>query len=130
MKRWAIITYKHGTYELPHELPNDLKTRVTLKSFVSYCGLVINNEKSDFNPKTKGKWLGTTIDTRELTFTVPQEKITKLLEDITMYLNQEFLTPKQLPKVAEQRSFMHLPIGPLVRLFTRNMYHFTEKRIS
>ena len=22
VKRWAIITYKHGIYELPHELPN------------------------------------------------------------------------------------------------------------
>ena len=23
-KRCAIITYKHGKYELPHDLPNDL----------------------------------------------------------------------------------------------------------
>ena len=23
VKRWAIITYKHGIYELTHELPND-----------------------------------------------------------------------------------------------------------
>ena len=22
VKRWVIITYKHGIYELPHELPN------------------------------------------------------------------------------------------------------------
>ena len=94
------------------------------------AGFVINNEKSDFNPKTKGKWLGTVIDTRELTFTIPQEKIAKLLEDITTYLNQDFLTPKQLSKVAGQLSSMHLAIGPLVRLFTRNMYRFIEKRIS
>ena len=25
VKRWAIITYKHCIYELPHELPNDLR---------------------------------------------------------------------------------------------------------
>ena len=25
VKQWAIITDKHGIYELPHELPNDLK---------------------------------------------------------------------------------------------------------
>ena len=25
MKRWAIVTYKQGIYELSHELPNDLK---------------------------------------------------------------------------------------------------------
>ena len=25
MKRWSITTYEHGIYELPHELPNDLR---------------------------------------------------------------------------------------------------------
>ena len=25
VKRWAIITYKHGIYELSHELPNNLR---------------------------------------------------------------------------------------------------------
>ena len=28
VKRWAIIIYKHGIYELPHELPNDLRLRI------------------------------------------------------------------------------------------------------
>ena len=23
VKPWAIITYKHGIYQLPHELPNE-----------------------------------------------------------------------------------------------------------
>ena len=27
MKRCAIIIYKHGIYELPHKLPNDLRLR-------------------------------------------------------------------------------------------------------
>ena len=25
VKRWAIITYKHAIYELPHKLPKDLR---------------------------------------------------------------------------------------------------------
>ena len=28
IKRWAIITYKHGIYELLHELLNDLRLRI------------------------------------------------------------------------------------------------------
>ena len=28
VKRCAIITYKHGIYQLPHELPNDLRLRI------------------------------------------------------------------------------------------------------
>ena len=27
VKRWATITYKHGIYEFPHELPNNLRLR-------------------------------------------------------------------------------------------------------
>ena len=28
VKRWAIITYKHGIYELPHKLLNNLRPRI------------------------------------------------------------------------------------------------------
>ena len=28
IKRCAIITYRHAIYELPHELPNDLRLRI------------------------------------------------------------------------------------------------------
>ena len=28
VKGWAIITYKRGIYELPHELTNDLRLRI------------------------------------------------------------------------------------------------------
>ena len=34
-KRCAIITYKHGIYELPHELPNDLRLRTLANQKVS-----------------------------------------------------------------------------------------------
>ena len=32
VKRCAIITYEHGIYELPHELPNDLRLYKIMKS--------------------------------------------------------------------------------------------------
>ena len=28
VKRWAIITYKHGIYEFPHKFSNDLRLRI------------------------------------------------------------------------------------------------------
>ena len=28
LKRWSIITYKHGIYELPHECRIDLRLRI------------------------------------------------------------------------------------------------------
>ena len=28
VERWAIITYKHGIYKLPHELPNNSRLKI------------------------------------------------------------------------------------------------------
>ena len=33
VKRWAIITYKHGIYELPHELANHLRLTILKQIF-------------------------------------------------------------------------------------------------
>ena len=35
VKGCEIITYKHGIYELPHELPNDLRLRILQNEEVS-----------------------------------------------------------------------------------------------
>ena len=65
-----------------------------------------------------------------MTFTVPSEKINKLLADIKNILMQNVLTPKQLAKITGQLSSMHFAIGHLARLFMRNMYHEIENRVS
>ena len=41
VKRWVIITYKHGKYKLPHELPNDLrKVKVSkLPRMIPWCAV-------------------------------------------------------------------------------------------
>ena len=65
-----------------------------------------------------------------MTFTVSSEKINKLLADIKNILMQNVLTPKKLAKITGQLSSMRLAIGPLVRLFTRNMYQEIENRVS
>ena len=65
-----------------------------VKNDLVSTGFVINVERSDFNPKTKGKWLGTIIDTIKMIFTAPSEKINKLLADIKNILMQNVLTPK------------------------------------
>ena len=65
-----------------------------------------------------------------MTFTVPSEKNSKLLAGKKNIFMQNVLTPKQLVKITGQLSSMRLAIGPLVRLFTRKMYHEIENRVS
>ena len=97
---------------------------------ITMSGFMINVEKSDFQPKQTGEWLGTIIDTRDMTFTIPERKIKKLKLNITSSLRQKLSSAKQISKIAGQVSSMYLAIGPLVRLFTRHMYRLIESRVS
>ena len=40
------------------------------------------------------------------------------------------VTPKQLAKITGKLSSLHLALGPIVRLFSRNIYHDIESRCS
>ena len=94
------------------------------------AGWLVNFEKSSLTPTQIGKWLGTIINTRTMTFHVPKEKIDKLLRRIKLILEQTFCSAKQLSRIAGQLAAMHLALGPIVRLFTRYIYQLIESRIS
>ena len=61
------------------------------------------------------------FDTNTMTFTIPKEKIDKLLHSIANVLKCAFTSAKQLSKIAGYLSSMHMAVGPIVRLFTRHM---------
>ena len=47
MKRCAIITYEHGIYDLPQELPNDLRLRILgNKGILGNCLNLIESKPS------------------------------------------------------------------------------------
>ena len=91
-------------------------------------GWIVNLEKSHLTPSRTGKWLGTIIDTRDATFTVPAEKIEKLIKLIKTILSQTFCSAKQLSRVEGQLGAMHLSLGPIVRPFSRSLYALIEGR--
>ena len=70
------------------------------------------------------------IDTRTLEFSLPEEKILNLKVKLQMLLNKARCTPQELSQVTGTLASMHLAIGLLVRLFTRQLYHQIELRVS
>ena len=122
-KRWRSQGIKSVTY-IDDGIAADSTKELTgkVESDLKRAGFSINWEKSSFSPRQKGEWLGTIIDTRAMTFSVPAEKIAKLKQDITTILGRQTCTTKDLARIAGKLSAMHLAIGPLVRLFTRSMY--------
>ena len=77
------------------------------------AGLVINNEKCDFNPKVKGKCLGAIIDTRELTFTVPLKKIKQIFRGYNHVFNSRLFDPKIIIK-GSRTTFCHAFVNRLI----------------
>ena len=110
------------------ELTSDVG-RIVLKDLQA-GGWLVNFEKSNLTPSQTGKWLGILIDTREAIFSVPVEKVDKLKNNIKSILSQTFCSAKQLSRVAGQLAAMHLAVGPIVRLMTRNMYVLIESRVT
>ena len=95
-----------------------------------HAGFLINQEKSDFEPKQRGRWLGINVDTEKMVLSVPHDKLKNLKKDIEYTLQSSSCTPKQLSRIAGQLSAMHLALGPIVRLFTRHTYASIEERVS
>ena len=103
-----------------HEIQDDLLA----------AGLTVNMKKSNFYPSHTGKWLGFEIDTNAMKFSVPSKKVASLLHLIGQALNSIYVTAKQIAKIAGHIISMSIAIGPLTRLFTRQMYRFIDKCAS
>ena len=85
------------------------------------AGLMINVKKSQLNPTHKGQWLGIVMDTVKMEFFVPETKIKKLASIISNALNQSFTTAKVISRIAGNIISMGIAIGPLTRMFTRQI---------
>ena len=94
------------------------------------AGFTINYEKSFLIPSQTGSWLGFDIDTTSMKFFVPEQKIHSLLDMIYMVLERKTIDAKTISQISGKLISMSFAIGPLTRLFTRQMYRFIESRVS
>ena len=106
------------------------KAAKTIINNLTDAGFFINWDKSDFQPKQRGRWLGFVIDTKTLQLSVPREKLDKVKQEINNTTHRNTCTAKQLARIAGTISSMQPAIGDIVRLFTRNMYAQIEARAS
>ena len=94
------------------------------------AGLTLNMKKSKLIPSQTGKWLGFNINTATMEFSVPQEKILKLIDLIDIALSGDLVSAKLISRITGHLISMTWGIGPTARLFTRQMYKFIDTQIS
>ena len=89
---------------------------------LSNSGLKANESKLHWEPMQVGEWLGFIINTIQMTFQVPQRKLDKLRNQMNGLILSTAIEVKDLARVAGQILSMTLGLGPIARLFTRQMY--------
>ena len=102
----------------------------TIRQDLKGAGVTLNEEKTKLEPTRQIEWLGFCIDTSEMTFRVPDNKIKGLLNLIHKAANNQKASARNIARIAGKIISMGLALGGLSRLFTRHMYSFVEKRAN
>ena len=119
LKGFRILFYLDDGFNIaPDQTSCGSSTKIVTECLES-AGFVINYEKSELEPKQIGEWLGFEIDTRKMTFSVPQKKIEKLRQRLTNTWTNGFASSRQLSKITGTLTSMERSLGPLVSLMTR-----------
>ena len=85
-------------------------------------GLKLNREKSMLEPMQVGQWLGFVIATIKMQFRVPPKKIAKLKSNLDSMISSGSATFRGLARVVGFINSLYLAVGPIARLFTRQMH--------
>lgn len=72
--------------------------QLSLINLLQYLGFVINRRKV-VTPSQEPKYLGIIVDLKEMVFRLPEEKITKTLEKVSLVLNSSWCSHKSLERV-------------------------------
>ena len=75
-----------------------------------------------------GEWLGFVINTIAMTFQIPEAKVRKLKSLLSSAIRDKSSSYRELARIAGSLISVALAVGPLSRLFTRQMYLAIESR--
>ena len=80
------------------------------------------------DPVQVGQWLGFVIDTIKMPFRVPSKKIAKLKSNLDSMVSSGSATLRALARVVGFVNSLYLAVGPIARLFTRQMHATIQAR--
>ena len=92
------------------------------RSDLASSGFVTNESKSRWEPIQVGEWLGFLINTIQYKFQIPESKLTKLRRSLQSLILDA--TYRELAHLAGFIISLSLAVGPIARLFTRQMHFF------
>ena len=135
VKKWrgggirCVVYIDDGIFGSPRKLVTAYAC-LQIRDDLENAGFTINEEKSHLYPTQVGRWLGFIIDTVDFQFKVPEDKLSKLITLLAIEVRQEKTSARKIAKIAGNIIAMGPAIGPLTRLFTRQMYSFIDRTFT
>ena len=100
-----------------------------IRNSLDLAGFVVNSEKTHWEPKHNGKWLGFELNTAQGIVSIPTEKIAKL-KQFLLHVESLNVCPAKILASITGKINMGLALGPISRLRTRAMYSLLDTRLS
>ena len=97
-----------------------------VRSDLRGAGWKFSVKKSDWEPRQIGEWLGIIVNTVRMIFVIPVKKIAKMKATLNALINDfPVLRVRDVASVTGFLMSLGAALGPVVRLFTRQMYFFS-----
>ena len=103
-------------------------SRLYSKRELNSSVFLVNEDKSHWDPVQIGEWLSLVINTIAITFQIPEAKVQKLKSLLSSAIRDKSSSYRELARIAGSIISVALAVGPLSRLFTRQMYLAIESR--
>ena len=132
LKRWRAMSHNCFVYldegtSGHRDYVSACAASVIQRKDLTAAGFVANEEKSQWGLMQVGEWLGFLINTIRLTSQIPERKIEKLRNSLEHLITDGYSTYRALARLASFTS-LSLAVGPIARLFTRQMHYAIESR--
>ena len=135
VKRWRSMS--HGSFVYLDDgfgsQPDQCSAAVAAviqKRELKSSSFLVNEDKSYWDPMQVGEWLGFVNNTIAMTSQIPEAKVRKLKSLLSSAIRDKSSSCREFPRIAGSVISLALAVGPLSRLFTRQMYLATELRLD
>ena len=124
-----IVLYLDDGFGMSHSIQEANTLSKFVEQSLIYAGLLINEEKSIFEPVQSLEWSGIVWDSRSFTLSIPQRRIHDLLKNIKLLISIfPLFTARQLAQVTGKVISISSVVGNLTRLMSRYCYLTIENR--
>lgn len=125
-----IAVYLDDGFGFASTYKKSLEHSKTTENLLKLVGLVVNREKSEWEPSRCLTWLGVTVDLNKNTYQITEERIASLLKSITFVLKSPYTTARKLSHIAGKVVSTKFVLKDIIRLKTRSIYKTIDNQLS